>query len=274
MAVIYIVSDGTGRTARFALEAALVQFGNSNGDREIEIYAGVRTYQQIDEIVEQASQRKALIVYTLVDEKVRHYMQKASRLHVVESVDLMGPLLLKLTEHFDRQPDGTPGLYHAVNEDYFKRIDAVQFAFAHDDGQRIHELNRAEIVLVGVSRTFKTPISIYLAFKGWLVANVPLVVGIAPPAELFSLPPNKVFGLYNNPIDLSRLRKTRQEYLNGYSGDYAAIDFVRRELEYAHQLFKRNPGWRTINVSHKSIEEIAVEILSWLHLQESETLST
>ena len=272
MAVIYIVSDGTGRTARCALEAALVQFGGGAQEQEVEIYAGVRTYEQIDEIVEQAATRKALIVYTLVDEKVRHHMQKASRMHVVESVDLMGPLLLKLTEHFDRKPDGTPGLYHDVNEDYFRRIDAVQFAFSHDDGQRAHELDRAEIVLVGVSRTFKTPISIYLAFKGWLVANVPLVAGIAPPAELFKLPPGKVFGLYNNPLDLSRLRKTRQEYLNGYAGDYAALDFVRKELEYAHQLFRRNPGWRTINVSHKSIEEIAVEILSWLHLQEREMI--
>ena len=270
MAVIFIVSDGTGRTAKHALEAALVQFSASSNEQFIEIYAGVRTYEQIDEIVDEAARRKALIVYTLVNEEVRHYMQKATRLHVVESVDLMGPLLLKLTDHFDRQPEGTPGLYHAVNEDYFKRIDAVQFAFSHDDGQRSHELDRAEIVLVGVSRTFKTPISIYLAFKGWLVANVPLIVGISPPEELFKLSPNKVFGLYNNPLDLCRLRKTRQEYLNGYTGDYAALDFVKKELEYAHHLFRLNPGWRTINVSHKSIEEIAVEILSWIQLQNKE----
>ncbi len=272
MATIYIVSDGTGRTARHALEAALVQFHSSKGETEVEIYAGIRTYKQIDQIVEQAAQCKALIVYTLVDEKVRLYMQKASRLQVVETVDLMGPLLLKLTEHFDRQPDGMPGLYHALNEDYFKRIDAVQFAFAHDDGQRTHELERAEIVLVGVSRTFKTPISIYLAFKGWLVANVPLVMGIAPPSELFNVTQEKVFGLYNNPINLSQLRKSREEYLNGYTGEYASLKHVKRELEYAHQIFRRNPGWKIINVANKSVEEIAVEILSWIHLRESENL--
>ncbi|MGC8865254.1 MAG: pyruvate, water dikinase regulatory protein [Bacteroidales bacterium] len=270
MAIIYIVSDGTGRTAKHALEAAMLQFGGIEFDNQVEIYAGVRTFQQIDEIVENAALRKALIVHTLVDEKVRHHMQKASRMHVVETVDLMGPLLLKLTEHLNRRPEGKPGLYHEVNEEYFKRIDAVQFAFAHDDGQRIHELAKAEIVLVGVSRTFKTPISIYLAFKGWLVANVPLVVGIAPPTELFNLPPHKVFGLFNNPLDLSRLRKTRQDYLNGYTGDYASLDFVRKDLEFAHQIFRKNPGWRIINVSHKSIEEIAVEILSWIHLKERE----
>lgn len=140
--------------------------------------------------------------------------------------------------------------------------DAVQFAFQHDDGQRPNEMHKAEIVLIGVSRTFKTPLSIYLAFKGWLVANVPIVLDLEPPGQLFELPPHNVFCLSTYAHNLAALRHSRAEHL-GITGDhYANLIYVKRELNYAHSIFRRKPLWPIIRVIHKPIEEIAGEILA------------
>ena len=116
----------------------------------------------------------------------------------------MGPLLSRLSQHLENQPSEEPGLFFYLNKEYFKRIDSMQFAFTHDDGQRYYEYEKAEIVLVGVSRTFKTPLSIFLAFKGWFVANYPIVLGVNPPDILGQLPLCHVFGLTTHPADLSR----------------------------------------------------------------------
>lgn len=264
MRKIYILSDGTGRTASYALEAAMMQFQEMRDETDIEVFSEIRTLQQIDQIVEKASLEGALIIYSLVDEQSRQYMQTTCRHYIVETVDLMGPLLMKLSAHFEKQPAGTPGLYQQLNKEYFKRIDAIQFAFTHDDGQRIEELPKAEIVLVGVSRSFKTPLSIYLAYKGWFVANVPIILGIEPPPELFQFPPQRVFALTNSAFELSKLRQTRVEFLNGYAEDYASLEYVKNELAWAHNIYRKQPQWHVIHVSRKSIEEISMEILSYV----------
>ncbi|HNQ59665.1 MAG TPA: pyruvate, water dikinase regulatory protein [Bacteroidales bacterium] len=264
MRKIYILSDGTGRTASYALEAAMVQFQEMKDETKIELFPDVRTSQQIDQIVEKASKEEALIIYSLVGEQTRHYMQTICRHYIIETVDLMGPLLMKLSAHFERQPAGTPGLYQQMNKEYFRRIDAVQFAFTHDDGLRIEELSKAEIVLVGVSRSFKTPLSIYLAYKGWFVANVPIVLDIEPPEELFRIPPHRVFALTTSALELSKLRQTRVEILNGYAENYASFDYVKKELAWAHTIYRKQPLWHIIHISHKSIEEISIEILSFI----------
>jgi regulator of PEP synthase PpsR (kinase-PPPase family) len=151
-----------------------------------------------------------------------------------------------------------------MNKDYFRRIETMEFAIRHDDGQRVDELSDAEIVLVGVSRTFKTPLSMYLAFKGWFVANVPIVLDIRPPEALFDLPAGRIFGLTTDPRILVGLRATRHNYLQGMTGEYANIDYVRQEIIYARRIFERPPKWPIINVANKPIEEISVEILSVL----------
>ena len=256
---IFVVSDGTGRTAEQALMAALTQFPNARV--EIVLKQEIRSGQQIEEIMPEIQESKGIIVHTLVSEQLRECMVKLSRIHNIDAIDIMGPLLSRLSHHLANSPSGEPGLFFRLNQDYFKRIDSMQFAFTHDDGQRYYEYERAEIILVGVSRTFKTPLSIFLAFKGWLVANYPVVLGVEPPEILSKLPTGSVFGLTTQPGDLSSLRTVRQQYLGGNIGEYSTLEFVKRELNYSANLFNKYQ-WPVISVTNKPIEEIAAEILA------------
>lgn len=256
---IFVVSDGTGRTAEQALKAALTQFG----DVEIDIskYPGVRSSDDVRRVVEEASAANAFIIHTLVTDGLRAEMVRAGRQLNVEMIDLMGTLLARLSERFHISPAEKPGLYNQLNRYYFRRIETMEFAINHDDGLRIHEIKNAEIVLLGVSRTFKTPLSVYLANKGWFVANVPVILDIELPKEVQQVPAGSVFCLDTNPLRLAGLRKARDEYLHGKVGEYARTDFVRLELKWARKMFARQPRWRQVNVTNKPIEEIASEIL-------------
>jgi regulator of PEP synthase PpsR (kinase-PPPase family) len=257
---VLVVSDGTGVTAEQVLSAALMQF--EGAEVEVERRPGVRTNEQVHQVVQDAAQVGAFIVHTLVSDRLREEMVRAGRLHNVEMIDLMGPLLARLSQHLAVSPAEKPGLFRQLNEEYFRLIETMEFALHHDDGLRVRELPQAEIVLVGVSRTFKTPLSVYLAFKGWLVANVPILPKVRLPAVLFDLPPGRVFGLTIDPVRLAALRRVRQEHLGGATGEYANPDFVRREVEYALSIFRSQREWPVIDVTDKPIEEIASEILA------------
>jgi len=257
---VLVVSDGTGVTAEQVLSAALMQF--EGAEVEVERRPGVRSGEQVRQVVQEAAQVGAFIVHTLVSDRLREEMVRAGRLHNVEMIDLMGPLLARLSQQLAVSPAEKPGLFRQLNEEYFRRIETMEFALHHDDGLRVRELPQAEIVLVGVSRTFKTPLSVYLAFKGWLVANVPILPKVRLPAVLFDLPPGRVFGLTIDPVRLAALRRVRQEHLGGATGEYANPDFVRREVEYALSIFRSQREWPVIDVTDKPIEEIASEILA------------
>jgi [pyruvate, water dikinase]-phosphate phosphotransferase / [pyruvate, water dikinase] kinase len=257
---VFVVSDGTGRTARQALSAALTQFPGK--DVEVIVHNDIRTCAQIHSIVSEAAKVHAFIVHTLVTAKLREIILRESHRVNVQTIDLMGPLLERLSDELIHEPSQQPGLFHKLNKAYFQRIDAMQFAFNHDDGQRTESLADAEIVLLGVSRTFKTPLSIYLAYKGWFAANVPIIMGIPPPEILCSLDPSRVFCLTSNAGRLTELRRTRHERLGGSTGNYADPDFVGREINYALNYYHLHQGWRIINVTSKPIEEIASEILA------------
>ncbi len=267
---VIVVSDGTGRTAQQALDAALTQFPGVKIN--IIVKAHLRTKNEVKEIIETAIDSKAFILHTIVQNEVRHELVRLGRIKNIETIDLMGPLLARLGHQFENNPVQKPGLFHTRNKEYFQRIDAMQFAFNHDDGLRAHELNKAEIVLVGVSRTFKTPLSIYFAYKGWFVANIPLIKGLNPPDELFKIDPTKVFGLTTTPVRLSALRQVREEHLGGQTGEYASLKHVKEELWYAENLFKNNPGWSIIKVTGKPIEEIASEIIAILEPKQKKTI--
>jgi regulator of PEP synthase PpsR (kinase-PPPase family) len=256
---IFVVSDGTGRTAEQMLKAALTQFPGANV--EIVHKVGVRSENQIEEIVAEVVNQKGFIVHTLVSEQLHGDMIRICRLHNIDAIDLMGPLLSRLSHHLENSPTGEPGLFFSLNKEYFKRIDSMQFAFNHDDGQRDEDYEKAEIVLVGVSRTFKTPLSIYLAFKGWFVANYPIVLGVDLPDSLSKMPYGSVFGLMTQAHELSSLRLVRQHYLGGATGEYSTVNFVRKELSYAQNIFD-HVEWPVIQVTNKPIEEIASEILA------------
>jgi len=257
---IYVVSDGTGRTADQALGAALVQFPGARVD--ILIRSKVRTKNRAREVVREAAEAGGFIVHTIVTDVVRESIVKAGRENNVETIDLMGPLIARLTETLAASPSEKPGLFTQLNKSYFRRIETMEFAFRHDDGQRVEDLRKAELVLLGVSRTFKTPLSIYLAFKGWFVANVPITLQHEPPAILARLLPDRVFCLDTNARQLAELRRARHDYLKGMLGEYADPEYVRIELMHARQYYGRHPRWAVINVTNKPIEEIATEILA------------
>jgi regulator of PEP synthase PpsR (kinase-PPPase family) len=256
---VFVVSDGTGETAERVLKAALAQF--EGAAVKVERRPEVRTEEQVRQTVQEAARSAGLIVHTLVSDELRDAMAREGRLQNVETIDLMGPLLARLSRQFAVSPAEKPGLFRQLNEEYFRRVETMEFAFHHDDGQRAHELSKAEIVLVGVSRTFKTPLSIYLAFRGWFVANVPIVPGIDPPPELFDLPPGRVIGLTIDPVRLTELRRVREQRLGGATGDYADLASVRREVAYALRLFHEQ-HWPVVGVTDKPIEESAAEILA------------
>ncbi|MEJ2536635.1 MAG: kinase/pyrophosphorylase [Calditrichia bacterium] len=260
MNYVFVVSDGTGGTAERALNAAMTQFESTKV--QVELRPGVRTEDEVTLVVEEAASVKGIIIHTLVSDEIRHFLIRMSRLHNVENIDIMGPLLSRLSQQFSLTPSQKPGLFRQLNEDYFRRIETMEFALKHDDGQRIHELNQAEIVLVGVSRTFKTPLSVYLAFKRWFAANVPIVLDIEPPSILSEIPPERVFGLTMDTRRLSTLRRIRDEYLDGKTGEYSDLHYVRREVLYALEIFENPPKWPVINVTGKPIEEIASEIIA------------
>lgn len=261
---VFVASDGTGETAERVLKAALMQF--EEAVVEIERRPEVRTEEQVRQIVQEASQAGGFIVHTLVSDELRDAMVREGRLQDVETIDLIGPLLARLSQQFAISPSEKPGLFRQLNEEYFRRVETMEFAFHHDDGQRAHELSKAEIVLVGVSRTFKTPLSIYLAFRGWFVANVPVVPGIDLPTDVFNLPPGRVIGLTIDPARLAELRRVREQRLGGTTGDYADPKSVRREVAYAIRLFHERQ-WPVVEVTNKPIEESASEILTLVRQQ-------
>jgi len=262
MKTVFVLSDGTGRTAERALMAALTQFPKATV--EIVLKSEIRTEQQIEDLIPEIKAANGLIVHTLVSQALRASLVRIARIHNINAIDIMGPLLGRLSMYLANSPTQEPGLFFTLNKEYFKRIDSVQFAFNHDDGQRYFEYDKAEIVLVGVSRTFKTPLSIYLAFKGWFVANYPVILGVDPPDIFSAMPVGRVYGLTTEAINLSMLRTARQQSLGVIGGEYASVEHIRKELAYASKLF-RDREWPVITVTSKPIEEIASEILAIKH---------
>jgi regulator of PEP synthase PpsR (kinase-PPPase family) len=256
---IFIVSDGTGRTAKQLINAALTQFPEI--ESEIIVYPVVRDQEKITEIISEAKIHNALIAHTIVDNALKNYLSNACNLMNINLVDLIGPVISKMSGIFSDEPSQDQGLYYQTNQEYFQRIDAVQFAFKHDDGARVEEIDKAEIILLGVSRTFKTPLSVYLAYNGFFVANIPIIKGIQLP-DLNNIDPSKIFCLTTIPVELSKLRTTRSESYGGYVKEYSDLESVREELLYANRYFSLHPEWKIINVTNKPIEEIASEILN------------
>jgi regulator of PEP synthase PpsR (kinase-PPPase family) len=262
---VFLLSDGTGETVESILRATLTQFrhGAHIGRREIRVtrYKTIRTRDQIEAILEEANRRRALVLYTAVALEVRAAISERSALLGLQTVDVLGPATDLLSRYLETAPSSKPGLLHEVNEEYFRRIEAMEFAVKQDDGAHPQNLERADIVLVGVSRTSKTPLSIYLSHKGWKVANVPLVKGIQPPASLFDCDQTKIVALIIDPEALAKIRRERLVRMGrDPAGDYASLQNIREEIEWSRELFARNRRWPVFDVTNKALEETASEI--------------
>ena len=257
---VYILSDGTGETASTMIRAALVQYA----DKEIDLvrFKNVRAEGQLDLIIDEAFERKAVVVYTVVSVQLRTKIRELCANKGIPSHDLLGPLLGLLDQYFgvaNNAPQA--GILRAVDEMYFKRIEAIEYTVKHDDGKSFAELDKADIILVGISRTSKTPLSIFLSHKGWKVANIPLVLNTPLPEELSRVDQRKVVGLIIDIDSLRRIRKNRLErFGQDTGGEYASLSHISREIDYAHEVFKQNKRWPVFNVTERALEETATEI--------------
>ena len=258
---IWIISDGSGFTGERVLQASLVQFESQN--IEVKRISNVKKVNQIRDIVKRASQKKGFIAYTLVTPRLRREIATVSNEYNVLTVDLLGPLLTNLSTFLASAPGSKAGILSDLDHHYFKRIDAVGFAVKHDDGLKLQDLPEADLALIGVSRTSKTPLSMYLAYnKGLLVANIPLILNHQPPSQLFEIDSKKVVGLTINPELLIKLRQSRLAQLTHQDINYADPRYVREELKYSHDIFHRNPRWSVIDITGKAVEEMAEEVCS------------
>ena len=261
MLTVFVVSGGSGETAGRVAHAVLLQFENASAT--VARRGNVRKPEQVRTVVQEARNQESLILHTLVDEQLRHLMLTECRLYGIDSVDVLGPVLDRLAAQFKTAPLGKPGLLAQLAEARSREIEAVDFAFRHDDGQNAEQLARAEVVLVGISRTMKTPTTLYLAYRGWFAANVPLVPEIPLPQQLLALPSEQVISLTMAPERLRELRTSRARQSAIPLDPYAASEQIKKELRFAEHLCL-SQGWRSIDVTSKSVEEVAREIIALL----------
>lgn len=254
--MVYIVSDSVGETAEFVVRAAASQF--DGGHVELRRISHVQDEGVITETVNSAKEDGAMIAFTVVIPELRDHLLAEAAKQDLCVVDIMGPVLGAFERMVGSPPIHKAGLVHQLDADYFRRVEAIEFAVKYDDGRDPRGLHGADIILVGVSRTSKTPLSMYLAHRGYRVANVPLVPEVTPPEQLFEPhTQNKIIGLTIRTEKLNTIRKERLKSL-GLTGEatYASHQRIERELEYALSVMRRLQC-PTIDVSDKAVEETA-----------------
>lgn len=260
---IYVVSDATGNSAEQMVHSALFQFDGPSPP--LRVWPRVRSPEDIDDIVEAAAKDQALLIHTLVTPAHVERLSRRARELRVDCVDLINPLLSKLSFFLQASPRGRPGRQASLDADYFRRIEAVEFTVNADDGRGVDRLTEADIVLVGPSRSSKTPVATYLAGQGYKVANVPLVRRLELPPQLKDLERGRVFALTVEPVKLAEIRASRMSQLGvRENGDYADFEHVVEELRWANELFRKY-RWPVINVSNLAVEETASQVLRLHH---------
>jgi regulator of PEP synthase PpsR (kinase-PPPase family) len=265
---IFVVSDSTGETAERVVRAALLQFPDHRA--RVRLFTRVRDRDRAGQVLEKAAEHGAMVVFTLVRPELREFFHEVAQEKQVEAVDVIGSLIHKVGAFIESDPLGIPTAQMPLSEEYFRRVEAIEFAVKSDDGKEPRNLRRADLVLTGVSRTSKTPLSTYLAGRGLKVANVPLVLGVEPPRELYEMPGDKVIGVTIGIDQLMEIRKERLRQLGmPPDANYGLRDHVRSELEFAHQLFRQHPEWTVIDVTNRAIEESATIILELLKEREN-----
>lgn len=267
-AVVYVLSDSIGETGQQVAKAAISQF--QSGRHETRRFPYITEKEQIEEIIEEAKEENSVIIYTIVIDELIDFLEEKAAKYNIKTVDLMSPILDAISDVVGVRPVKEAGLIRKLDEKYFKKVEAVEFAVKYDDGKDTRGIKKADIVLVGVSRTSKTPLSMYLAHKKLKVANVPLVPEVPPPDELFEVDPKKIIGLTTNPIKLNEVRQERLKALGlGESANYASMERILKEIEYAENLMKRL-GCPIIDVSNKAVEETAGILLELLEYKNEE----
>lgn len=258
---VYVISDSLGETAESVVKAAMSQFKTEN--YEINRYSQIKDIVKLEKIMKEASyEENVLIAYTLVNDKLITFINYFARVCEITIIDLMSPLIAALSEKLNNKPTGKSGAIRELDEAYFSRVAAIEFAVKYDDGKDPRGFLEADLVLLGVSRTSKTPLSMYLANKNIKVANLPLVVESEPPKEIYQIPSKRIIGLTNTPEKLNEIREERLKSLGlPQNSNYACLSRILDELEYADRIMRRI-GCPVINVSNKAIEETADIVIS------------
>ncbi|MEL6345937.1 MAG: pyruvate, water dikinase regulatory protein [Myxococcota bacterium] len=257
---IFIISDGTGDTAEKVVRAALLQFKGYLV--HVRVFPNITERDQLDRLIRRAAREEALVVTTLVRAETRAVAAELAKQHRVRISDLIGSLLGQLTLFLQTQPEGVPGLMHRADDAYFDRVEAVEFTVKADDGKEPRMLLKADIILVGVSRTSKTPLSVFLAHKGYKVSNVPLVLDRSLPHHIHDADQRRVFALTIDPESLQEIRRQRLKTMRIPSRtNYSDMDYILAELEWAEDLYRANPMWPVIDVTQKAVEETAATII-------------
>jgi regulator of PEP synthase PpsR (kinase-PPPase family) len=260
---IYVVSGGSGETAHRMVEAALTQFSRAEHSAFVRRFQNVRSVEDLDKVLQMAADKRAVIVHTTVSREMRDYIDRRCAELRLTQVDLFGNLLDTLAIYLRERPEERPGSFHAVGDKYFRRIEAIEYALKYDDGIDMGGLVDADIVLVGISRTSKTPLSMYLAMEGFKVMNVPLVPNVALPAELEQIPQGRIVGLTIQADRLQEIRAYRLKRLGavGSADNYSDMGRILEELQYADDIFKHHRRWPVLDVTGRSIEETAGLVL-------------
>jgi regulator of PEP synthase PpsR (kinase-PPPase family) len=256
---VVILTGGSGRTADSVLKSALAQF--ESPQVEVVHATNVRTSRSGAAAIKKAAENGAVVCHSLVDPKIREAVVREAEQRSVPLVDILGPVITLLSDHLGKDPRNQPGLSYALQKKQFDLYTAVDFTLAHDDGSGLHDLHEADVVLVGVSRTCKSVTCFYLAHRGIKAANVPLIPGHELPVELQRIDPERVIGLTMNAQRLSKVREARATHLNaGAMEAYIEAREIIRELRTASRLMA-DCGWRSIDVSYLSVEEVAAQVL-------------
>ncbi len=268
---LHLISDATGETVQSVSRACLVQFENVTPVDHL--WTLVRTERQVEKVIAGIEKSPGLVLFTVVDEDIRDQIQDACRRIGVPCVSVLQPIMVALGHFLNTEGHAEPGRQHVLGTEYYARIAAMDYAMAHDDGQATWNLEEADVLLIGVSRTSKTPTCIYLANRGIKAANIPLVTGVEVPDEVFTLKKPLIVGLTKDTKSLVQVRRNRLKMLNNDSDTpYADHDSVEAEVIRAKRLFTRY-GWPVIDVSRRSIEETAAAIMT-LRTQRLEAMGT
>ncbi|MDE0942489.1 MAG: kinase/pyrophosphorylase [Alphaproteobacteria bacterium] len=266
---LHLVSDSTGDTLLSLATAALAQFEGVEPDRHM--WPMIRSEIYMAKVIAAIEINPGLVMFTLVDHSLQDILREECRRLQVPCVPILDPIIGALENFLGAESREMPGRQHVMDADYFERIDAIHFSLSHDDGQGVEEFSRADVVLIGISRTSKTPTCMYLANRGLKAANIPMVPGIPLPEAVLALDNVLVVGLTASPDRLVQIRRNRLQYLNqDQDTDYVDIDVVKEEVIGARRLFD-SKGWAKIDVTRRSIEETAAEIIG-MHTQRMEKI--
>jgi len=265
---VYLVSDSTGETLDRIFLSLKSQFAGFEYDKKE--YAFVRTEQQIDKIIKECNaSNNSLILYTIVETKLAKYISNQSEKNNVPCFGILGNLILSFSKLLNQKAIHKPSAQHVLDDDYYKRIEAIQFTMAHDDGKKIDDIKDADLILLGVSRTSKTPTSIYLANRGYKTINIPLVLNQQIPKDLITNKKICIIGLVADPERLADIRRNRVAIMKDHKlKEYTDLSFIKKELDDSKNLFKKN-NWPIIDVTRKSVEETAASILKIIEIKKN-----